>query len=176
MEPARLKPCDLAVCEGVCCYDGAWLEEGEEATIDAVVADAPDFFAFLPRPYLVDGEGGGRKTATVPHTFRSRPAHFADTRCAFALPDARCALQVYAEERGLPRWSKKPTACWMHPLRTENGRPAGPPRTPLLDPDAREGYPGFVTTTPCGKHHADGLPWRVALAGEIAWWKSTRKG
>lgn len=175
MEPARLRPCDLAVCEGVCCYDGVYLEAGEEETIAAEVAADPAFFAFLPRPFVVDGawrgRAGGRKTAVVPHRWRARPAHFDDTRCVFALADGRCSLQVQAERTGRHKWAIKPTACWMHPLRTDGqGRPVGPPRHPLLDPDRVEpDYPGFVTSTPCGKHRDDGLPWRTALAEEIAW-------
>jgi len=44
-----LRRCDLSQCEGMCCYGGVFLEEGEEERIRAIVETYPDFFAFVPR-------------------------------------------------------------------------------------------------------------------------------
>jgi hypothetical protein len=170
----RLARCDLAACEAMCCYDGVYLRAGEEARLGAVVAAHPDFFAFLPDPSVVDGvwQGRirGRKTAVRPHAYRSAayPPHFAPTRCVFALADGRCSLQVLAARLGEHPWAWKPRACWLHPLRDGPGGVRPPPVEAQDDPDHQPpGYPGFVTSTACGRHRPDGVPWRAALAPEL---------
>lgn len=173
--PARLCRCDLRDCEAVCCYDGVYLLPGEEARIAAAVAADPEGFAHVPAEWAVDGSWRGRvegrKTATRPHAYGpgKLPAHFTATRCVFVLEDGRCALQVSAEAGGLHPWALKPTACWMHPLRLgPDGRPRPPPRDPRHDEDRVEpDYPGYVTSTPCGRHRDDGEVWQNALAEEL---------
>ncbi|MGH7264111.1 MAG: hypothetical protein ACREMB_04545, partial [Candidatus Rokuibacteriota bacterium] len=96
----RLRRCDLAACEAMCCYDGAYLEPGEEQALTAAVRAHPGFFSFLPAPFVVDGEWlgrlSGRKTAVRPHEYANPdfPPHFGSTRCVFAFDDGRCSLQV----------------------------------------------------------------------------------
>lgn len=174
---ARLARCDLACCEAMCCYDGVYLRPEEEARLTATVRDHPAAFAFLPEPFVVDGTWQerirGRKTAVRPHAYRSAewPAHFAATRCVFALADGRCSLQVLATRLGEHPWARKPRACWLHPLREGPSGLAPPPVDAAADPD-RHGpdYPGFVSFTACGRHRPGaGAPWPEALAEEIAY-------
>jgi hypothetical protein len=160
----------------MCCYDGVFLRTGEEARLAATVDAHPAFFAFLPRPFVVDGVWQdrirGRKTAVRPHAYRgpAYPPHFARTRCVFALADGRCSLQVLAVRLGEEPWARKPRVCWLHPLREGPAGPLPPPVDSRDDPDRREpDYPGFVTWTACGRHRPDGLPWRDALAPELAY-------
>jgi hypothetical protein len=184
METARLVPCDLAACEGMCCHDGAWLEPGEVQPLRALLFRARregwEALAHVPERALVRVEGG-TKTATHPHVYRrALPEHFPSTRCVFALPDARCGLQVAATDAGEHPWAWKPRACWMHPLREGAGpdgepRPLPPPRDPHEDWDRAPGYPGYVTQTECGRHRDDGRRWEQALEGELARWRETRR-
>jgi hypothetical protein len=180
--PLLLKRCDLSQCEGMCCYDGVFLEEGEEERIRAIVEAYPDFFAFISKAFIIDGNWKnlviGRKIAAAPHTYHNPhfPAHFPQTRCVLSLPDARCSLQVLAARVGKHPWSYKPKACWMHPLLREGPNGLVPP--PIRqedDPDrVDESYPGFVTYTPCGRHQEDGSPWWRVLAEEIAYYQHVR--
>lgn len=180
MEELRLRRCDLAACEAVCCHDGVYLGWGEEERIQALIKEDPAFFAFLPPEAVVDGQWEGRvegrKTATRPFAYRTPPpAHFSATRCVFTLEDGRCSLQVLAVQRGLHPWSYKPQACWLHPLRPdEAGRLAPPPVDPAADPDRiGEHYPGFICYTPCGQHDPAGQPWRRVLAEELRYYQKT---
>ncbi len=176
-ERPSLRRCDLARCEAMCCYDGAYLRPGEEARLHETVRAHPDVFAFLPASYVVDGAWQakllGRKTAVRPHRYAQPdfPAHFRQTRCVFALADGRCSLQVLAVRLGEHPWARKPRACWLHPLREGPHGPVPPPIDHAGDPDRwGEGYPGFVTYTACGRHREDGAPWRAVLAAELAYY------
>lgn len=177
--PLLLKRYDLSQCEGMCCYDGVYLEAGEEEQIRAVVETHADFFAFVPEPLCVDGNWRnlvtGRKIATVPHTYLNPhfPAHFPQTRCVLRLPDARCALQVLATRLGKRPWTFKPKACWMHPLLREGPQGLVPPPIHQADDPDRidEHYPGFVTYMPCGQHQEDGSPWEEVLAEELTYYQ-----
>lgn len=174
--PARLAPCDLARCEGMCCHDGASLEAAEERALRRLVfarrAELPD----VPDRFLVRGEGGAWKTAVRPHDYADPdfPAHFPRTRCVFAKDDARCALQVLAAADGEHPWAYKPRACWMHPLRESATGPLPPPADPAADWDRADGYPGYVCHTRCGRDDPAGVDWRVALAAELERWTAER--
>jgi len=175
MKAAKLKACDLAQCEGMCCHDGAWLLPEEVARLRRLVFRRRSALPGLPDRFL-EPVPGGHKTATRPHTYASPtfPAHFPKTRCVFCLPDARCALQVLAEADGVDRWAYKPRACWMHPLRDGATGPLPPPADPADDWDRSPGYPGYVTFTECGRDRADGAPWEEALAAERSRWAAQR--
>ena len=175
--PPLIRRCDLDLCEAACCYDGVYLRPGEEARLVATVRAHRAFFAFLPEPFVVDGTWQnriqGRKTAVHPHAYRNPafPPHFARTRCVFARVDGRCSLQVLAVRLGEHPWARKPRACWLHPLRERPGGLAPPPVDPGEDADRQDpDYPGFTAFTECGRHRADGLPWRMVLAEELAYW------
>ena len=171
MSELRLRRCDVARCEAACCYDGVYLRPGEEPALVATVRAHPEFFAFLPEAFVVDGVWNGRpgrKTAVRPHAYRNPdyPAHFAQTRCVFAFDDGRCSLQVLAMTRGEHPWARKPRVCWLHPLFDGPAGVVPPPVDPADDPDRRPGYPGFVAFTDCGRHRPDGQPWPAVLAEE----------
>lgn len=178
----RLNRCDLGECEGMCCYDGVYLSDVEEQQLVDVVASSQELATRLPEEFVVDGfwrgVHAGRKTAIVAHTYQNSavPEHFSQTRCVFALSDARCSLEVLAVERGQHRWAYKPLACWMHPLRIKDGKPIPPPVSSADDPDrVNDDYPGYTTFTICGHHDETGLPWREALRPELVYWEDTRR-
>lgn len=179
----RLRVCRLEDCEARCCYDGVYLEFGEEDKLAQIVGSAPAFFASLPDAFVVDGNWGGgrvtgRKTATRPHRYAASdfPAHFTQTRCVFCLDDHRCSLQVLAEKNGLHPWAYKPRSCWMFPLEVIDGEPIPPPAADEPDPmSLGEDYPGYAKFVPCGQDRADGVPWRDALAREIAYWEQVER-
>jgi Protein of unknown function (DUF3109) len=166
----KLETCDLKRCEGICCSDGAFLADGEEAKIRRVVKANPEHFAHLPADCIIDGdwEGNtGRKTAVVPYLYQNRPAHFSDTRCCFAEADGRCSLQTLAVKKGVHKWKWKPTGCWLFPLGLDDGKIDAPPRTRREDENnIGRHYPGFATFTPCGKHREKGKVWWIALKEE----------
>ena len=174
-----LSVCDVRACEARCCYDGVYLQPGEERDLTDLVAREPALRARLPPEFIVDGywdgELLGRKTATRPHAYRSPdfPAHFAHTRCVFADAIGYCELQKLALERKLHPWTFKPTTCWMFPLQDDEGVPAAPVASPREDPYATQQYPGYANFVPCGQHDPQGLPWREALREEIAWLESS---
>jgi hypothetical protein len=177
----RLSVCDLARCEGRCCYDGAYLLRGEEEFLKELVAKVPALRKTLPSQFIVDGwwEGQfyGRKTATRPAVYRSAdfPAHFTSTRCVFGDDNGYCRLETFARGRGQHPWTFKPTICWMFPLHEKNGRPAPPPLRKQDDPYRTKKYPGYATFLPCGRNDPQGKPWREALAKEIDYRKQAKR-
>jgi hypothetical protein len=178
----KLRVCDPSECEARCCYDGVYLEDGEEAKINEIVASALGFFRKLPADFIMNGSWGdgritGRKTAVRPYDFKAAdfPAHFSRTRCVFCSEDHKCLLQVLAVQRGLHKWTYKPKACWMFPMELDDGKPAPPPSVSESDPQCLdEEYPGFVKFVPCGRDRPDGDPWEQTLADEIEYWHETK--
>jgi hypothetical protein len=170
-----LSACDVTRCEGRCCYDGVYLQPGEEAFLRELVDRVPVLRGKLPEQFIVDGywdgESLGRKTATRAHAYRSAdfPAHFTRTRCVFADEHGFCELEKFARSNGQHPWSYKPTTCWMFPLQDEDGDPVEPVRGTEDDPHCTPEYPGYASVVPCGRHDAAGRPWREALVREIAW-------
>lgn len=181
MSPVRLKTCDVRQCEAMCCYDGAYLLEGEEAFLAELLAKVPALGESIPAQFAVDGywngELFGRKTATRAHDYRNPdyPAHFARTRCVFADDSGFCRLESFARERGQHPWTFKPAICWLHPLQEENGEAVAPVASEAEDPYRQPGYPGYASFTACGRHRDDGRPWREALRGEIGYLRSARQ-
>jgi hypothetical protein len=176
----RLHYCKLEECEGICCSDGAFLQPDEERLIHRVVAKYPAHFRHLPKDYILDGEwegNVGRKTAVYKFRYRSKPEHFANTRCAFAEADGKCSLQTLAVALGKQKWAFKPMGCWLFPLSAEEHGLIPPPRTRREDPNnLGPSYPGFVTQTPCGKHSASGKVWWIALKEEVAQFRAETGG
>jgi hypothetical protein len=167
--------CALADCRGTCCTEGVTLN-AEEAMVlrtlvrregDALRALAPE----MPADPIVrdaeedDEEDGPARTALVPRRYHGvvadYPPHFADAACAFLMPDARCALQALADQRGRPSWYWKPLACWLHPIALDG---AGV-RLPDAASDRYGG--GFASATPCGREAPGGRPAREVLAAEL---------
>lgn len=175
-----LERCDLAVCQGMCCHDGIYLEDDEAEVLAALAVTEADFFHALglrlPRSVIVEGSFRGLvqgpKTATVSCSWRDRvanyPAHFTDTACCFLVADGRCGLQVLSESRGKHRWHFKPTGCWLHPLTLERPWPSCIGlEDEASDPFRLPGYDGFVTRTQCGRRCATGAPAAETLREEL---------
>jgi hypothetical protein len=173
-----LSICDVTKCEGSCCYDGVYLQPGEEAFLRELVEKVPALAAGLPEEFVVDGywngEYLGRKTATLPHEYRSVdfPSHFSRTRCVFADDHGFCALEKFGRSNGQHPWTYKPTTCWMFPLQDEAGAVAQPVSGPADDPYFTAEYPGYASRVPCGRHDPAGTHWRDSLAREIAYLES----
>jgi hypothetical protein len=174
----KLSVCDVRNCEARCCYDGVYLLPAEEQFLRELVERVPALAAKLPAEFIVDGwwngEFMGRKTATRPAKYRAAdfPAHFARTRCVFGDADGFCELEKFARARGQHPWTYKPTTCWMFPLQEEDGEIGAPVRSAEDDPYATADYGGFASCVGCGRHDPTGVPWRQALAREIAYFQA----
>ena len=168
----KLKYCDVNVCEGICCSDGAFLLQEEVRLINRVVKKHPEHFALLPENYIIDGEWEGEtgpQTNVRKYVYRDKPAHFKNTRCVFTEADGKCSLQTLAVKQGVHKWKYKPMGCWLFPLASDEKGLVAPPRTRRDDPNnLGKRYPGFSTSTPCGKHSEKGKVWWIALKEEVA--------
>jgi len=168
----KLKPCDLAQCEAVCCTNGSALLKEEAVMIRKLVREFPEHFPNLPKHFIVKftfKDYVGRRTAVRPYRYRHKPDHFENTRCVFAESDGKCGFQTLAVAQGKHKWAYKPFSCWMFPLSVDGDRRIiPPPRRPKDDRDY-EGplYPGFTSQTQCGMHTSDGKVWQTALEEEI---------
>ena len=175
----RLRRCDAEACHALCCYDGVYLLEGEELLLREVVRRYPEWFPGVPADFLsVVAEDGVSwlKTTTVPHQYPPGvlPSHFTASRCVFVREgDHRCRLQALAADLGLHPWTFKPTACWMCPLKTDDGEIVLPPLTDEPDIDYRDpARPGYVSFLPCGRHDPAGEPWFDLLDAELAFYEA----
>lgn len=174
MDHPKLTRCDLNVCQAMCCYDGVYLEEGEEGKLTEIIKQYPTYFKHLPDEPFIDGEWqgvvSGRKTATNPYTYTNEhfPTHFQQTRCVFATDEHLCSLQVASEKESEHPWDFKPKSCWMFPLREEKNQVQSPLGNHDKDPcDLGEEYPGYAKYVSCGKHTPDGDKWETTLKDEI---------
>jgi hypothetical protein len=182
MEEVRSGPClavcDVAKCEGRCCYDGVYLQQGEEEFLRELVSKVPSLAAAVPDEFVIDGhfrgEYLGRKTATRPHEYRSPdfPRHFTRTRCVFSDNQGFCELEKFARGNGQHPWTYKPTTCWMFPLQEDDGVASQPVRGPADDPHFTDDYPGYASCVPCGRHDPRGSHWRESLSREISYLES----
>lgn len=164
-----LKVCELSSCRATCCHDGVFVDDEQQAGIDAVVGDLESYG--LDRREWRESRDGRVKTATVgaDEVAEDFPAHFPRTRCVFLDEEDRCLLQRLAVDRGRHPWWWKPVSCWMHPLllRSHGGRPLLTLARPGSDPAAAPDYPGFGSFTPCGMPCDGGEPAWQALRGEL---------
>ena len=151
---ATYSVCELGQCQGMCCYDGVFLEAPEVTVVNALLREHQSRFHSLgidlTEPVLEPGEReSGRKgirTRRVPFVYRESaalPDHFNRTACVFRCHDGRCALQQLGADLGEDPWSYKPMGCWMHPLTLTLG-----PR-PRLSVSA-QGRDTFSACTQCG--------------------------
>ncbi|OCA87806.1 hypothetical protein A8F94_08155 [Bacillus sp. FJAT-27225] len=177
----KIKKCS-GNCGATCCYDGVYLNKGEEENIKKFILEFPTYFNHLPKEYIIDGNWNnlvsGRKTNTRPHhyTVPGYPKHFENTRCVFAYDNGLCSLQIAAVENDLHPWKYKPKACWVFPLNIINGQIVGPPEKDQVDPDYfDENYPGYTKFVQCGKDDNCGIPWYTAYKQEILTLEQTLK-
>lgn len=102
-------------CEAWCCYDGVYLKEDDELRIRDVVENNKEFFAFLPKDYIVYGKWEnlmeGKKTNTKSKKYKNPnyPKHFNQTTCVFCVNN-KCMLQEFCDKE----WRK-----WME-IQTKN--------------------------------------------------------
>jgi len=167
----KLTRCTLSTCRGMCCYDGASVDEETGAQIQKLAAERRSTFAAmgldLPETVIERSEWNGAvgtKTKVRSFPFRSLvkdyPEHFNDTACVFLLDDGRCGLQILSEQEGRHPWYYKPFTCWLQPIKLSDSGIRLYDET--SDPNKLPHYDGFVIRTLCGSTEACGRP-----AGEV---------
>jgi hypothetical protein len=171
----KLKPCGLS-CSGMCCYDGASVDEEMGMQIQTLVNERRPAFKkmglHLPTTVVETNEWSGaigKKTAVRPFPFRLRvndyPSHFNETACVFLLTDGRCGLQILSEQEGKHPWYYKPFTCWLQPIKiTVSSIKLYNENT---DPNRLPGYDGFVICTQCGRTDSTGRPASEVLEQEL---------
>ena len=159
---ACYEPCALEVCQGMCCYDGVFLQTAEVTVIEALIRSEREAFLQLKidlqaSPIVLERHASGSdraKTRTVPFDYlpsAELPDRFQRTACVFRCGDGRCSLQVLAMNRGLDPWAYKPMGCWMHPLELTVG---SNPRVTV----SGGGKNPFSGCTQCGRQQRRGKP------------------
>lgn len=178
----KIISCDYKICEARCCYDGAYLLDGESEMIISLVEENKDFFKFLPTKYIVESEWGnsvkGVKTAVKEFHYKrfDYPSHFNSTRCVFATNDGSCSLQKIAMEHNLHPFTFKPMACRLFPLETIKGEICPPSLNYEKDKYFMGvNYPGYVNYTPCGINSIVGREWSKVLSDEICMYDEYKK-
>jgi hypothetical protein len=172
----RITRCSLDICRGMCCYDGASIDEETGAEIQKLATERrSDFTAMgldLPSTVVEKKEWNGvmgTKTAVRPFPFRSAvkgyPAHFNETACVFLLKDGRCGLQILSEQDGKHPWYYKPFTCWLQPIKLPESAIRLCDET--TDPNRLPDYDGFVIRTFCGRTETCGRPAAEVLKEEL---------
>ncbi len=119
--------CDLARCQGMCCYDGVFLEAPEVEVVERIVEEERHRFDLWGIKFDSGGlelrrkSNGCVQTKTATRSFdyedqAEMPTHFDPTTCVFRCSDGRCSLQRLSVVLGYDPWHFKPMGCWMHPL------------------------------------------------------------
>lgn len=158
---ARYSFCELDRCQGMCCYDGVYLEEPEVTVLERLISTEKERFKAwgmdVNSRSLVREHSETRRarvrTKVVPFRYSDTaglPSHFESTACVFRCSDGRCSLQRIALERGLDPWFFKPMGCWMHPLVLKIGNPG------LLSVGGAV-HSRFASCTQCGSRRDHGL-------------------
>lgn len=169
-----------AACQAKCCYDGAYLQKGEEEAIEQFVSQYPEYFTSVERPFIVQGDWPGMESQrkTQRKAFEdydsSFPKHFTKTRCVFAMETGECRLQRVATDLQMHPWKVKPKVCWLFPIQKIKDKKIYPPcEMGGEDPDyVDENYPGYSTFLPCTKTDpVNGEMWFRKLRHEIEYYK-----
>lgn len=167
-------------CQAKCCYDGAYLQKGEEEAIEQFVTQYPEHFTSIERPFIVQGDWPGMESQrkTQRKSFEgydaSFPKHFTKTRCVFAMESGECRLQRVTTDLQMHPWKVKPRACWLFPIQKIKDNKIYPPSVMgNEDPDyVDESYPGYSTFLPCTKTDpANGEVWFRKLKHEVEYYK-----
>ena len=142
-------------CDARCCYDGVYLENGEEDKILQFIADNKQYFDNISVSYIVDGDWIGledrRKTNKIycDDYKPDYPKHFTKTKCVFRNNDRTCQLEKVANIIGAKVSDIKPISCRKFPLQkvaNEYKIPSGEDKYNLGDE-----YPGYISFMPCVK-------------------------
>ena len=154
--------CELSVCQGMCCYDGVFLEPTELTVLETLIQDERDRFEDLgirwgETPFLLTSGRGGSvraRTSLQPYDYQEEaelPRDFQSTACVFRCQDGRCSLQQISVDVGEDPWHYKPMGCWMHPLELHLGQ------NPKLSVSGGGRSP-FSARTQCGRKCSAGKP------------------
>lgn len=171
-----LKPCDMSVCKGYCCYDGVYISDEEEKKLRRFIKKHGNEFPGRVNDYFMTSSWMSieheRKTAVVecqyPEDF---PSHFNQTKCIFEDENGLCRLQCVATREGLHPWAIKPKACWLFPMDIKNKMVSPPPCKGGKDRDyVDESYPGYITFLHCGKDCEEGTSWVTVFKQEILYY------
>ena len=173
--PKKFSSCDFTKCEARCCYDGVYLQEGEEHKINELVKNNPSYFIHLSPDFIVDGHWGGkfkgRKTAVRPFEYKSPdfPTHYNKSRCVFCTEIGACSLESYSREHTDWKWTYKPITCRIHPVALSKDHNAAPPPTNIDEDECDTGlnYPGYTIFSPCGQSRNKGTQWEELFEDEI---------
>jgi hypothetical protein len=171
----KLTRCSLS-CKGMCCYGGVSVDNDTADVLQNLArerkSDFQEMGLDLPDPVVAPTEWHsimGNITGLKPRDFRTRvkdyPAHFDETACVFLMEDARCGLQVLAQNEGKHPWYYKPFSCWLLPIKLWDGaiRLFDRMTDPFIYPD----YPGFISRTFCGRTDEKGVPASELLTPEL---------
>jgi len=172
----KITRCSLSACRGMCCYDGASVDDETAAAVQKLAdqrrAEFKKMGLDLPSKVVETSEWKGvrgQKTATRPFPYRSLvadyPAHFNETACVFLLEDGRCGLQILSEADGKHRWYYKPFTCWLQPIKLSDGDIRL--YDEKSDPNKLPNYDGFVVQTYCGRTETCGRPAAEVLREEL---------
>lgn len=119
-EPMRR--CRLDECMGACCVFGVWADQRE---MEDILANATLIAPFMPEgakdpadwfASYEDHDEFSPSKLVVHTAVETKEEHYGGTACIFWRSDAKCALQVAANENGLHPWRFKPYYCILHPL------------------------------------------------------------
>lgn len=159
----RYARCDLAECQGMCCYGGVSPEQAEIAVIKQATKAHRAFFreagldiTDMPFTHTADNQV---RTDIAPFAYASLPAHFDHTACALRDAQGRCTLQLLGARLGEDAWWFKPLTCWLFPISLTDAedRPCITIHTERSDPVKSGHYPGFTAHTRCGAEHPGGI-------------------
>ena len=117
-----MRRCELDKCGGACCLYGAWVDQEK---MQGILSHAKEIIPHMRTAHREPEEWFDERieedehvpSGIVIHTrVVEDKTHYGGTACIFLRDDAKCALQVSAEEMGMHPWQLKPFYCILHPL------------------------------------------------------------
>lgn len=142
-------------CKGICCYDGAYLNQEDINKIDKCINKYINEFEDIDYIEISNWKDykGLKKTKAVnlKKIRKDYPSHFTQTRCIFQNEETgKCKLQEISLINGEDKWKYKPSSCCSFPLRKRNNK------IELLirkedDPNIYDDYYGYESCLPCFK-------------------------
>jgi hypothetical protein len=126
LQSEPLRRCQLDECQAACCLHGVWVDQHE---VDDILEHASIVQAHMPAGHSVPDQWFHGESEDDPFTRSGKVIHtsilptrwhYGGTACIFLRSDYKCALQVAAEQSGLPSWQFKPFYCILHPLELDD--------------------------------------------------------